>query len=105
MAIFNMQKERETRESNATIELADHYGLLKDEIKMLTIKKDRIQAQLIGTGKPEIQGRIYLVKIKSLVSKSVNWIKIANDVGISKQRIVSNTKLKDYDRVTYSHTD
>ncbi len=81
--------------------LADHLGALRAEMKILADKAKAVEAA-IKASLPEggtIEGHDFRVTVSCSERKTVNWKKIAEDLGASAARIRGNTRTTEVTRV------
>ena len=72
--------------------VADKLGNLRATIKLLNDEAKDLEKTLMDQGVKVVEGRIFVATIVESVRKIVDWQKIANDLGASKQKISANTR-------------
>jgi len=81
-------------------DVVDEIGDIKAEIGQLEDRHKRLVKILKDGGYERVDGTEYSITITyNIVRDTVNWQKIAIDLGASRQRIAGNTSVSFYDRV------
>ena len=84
----------------------DELGLIKAQIAELReLEKalvSKVKGAIFDSGEPALEGDLYRAALVMTERKTVNWEKIARDLGASDRKIAANTKVSGYSQLRMS---
>lgn len=83
-------------------QVADKLGEARARLKLAQDEVKSLEAELKGSGRSEIQGQWYLVKVSRYEQARINWRKVAEKLEPSHQLVSAHTSHQEVCKLTVS---